>query len=117
MVGGFRCHLAARVGLVTASKGPDHKSRPTLNPLISRVPSYKRTPKVAKKVAKKVGPKEEVEVVTADGLSFERRRNSTPGHPGCPAAAVPTLRCGLENARSHDSESGRATLSVVDKTL
>ena len=79
--------MAARVGLVTASKGPDHKSRPTLNPLISQVPSYKRTPKVAKKVAKKVGPKEEVEVVTADGLSFERRRSSTPGQPGLPWAA------------------------------
>ena len=71
--------MAARVGLVTASKGLDHRSRPTLNPLISRVPSYKRTPKVAKKVAKKVGPKEEVEVVTADGLSLERRRSSAPG--------------------------------------
>ena len=42
---------------------------------------------MAKKVAKKVGPKEEVEVVTADGLRLERRRSSTPGCPGLPSSS------------------------------
>ena len=60
------------------------------------------------KCQKKSPEKEEVEVVTADG-SASNADGAPPRAGGGLPSTVPTHRCGLENARSHDSESGHTT--------
>ena len=69
----------------------------------TKVPKYGQ-----EKCQKKSPEKEEVEVVTADG-SASNADGAPPRAGGGLPSTVPTHRCGLENARSHDSESGHTT--------